>query len=81
VQPQSGVFPELLEITGGGLLFEPGNADALASAMQSLLLDPDYACQIGKKGREAVFEKFDIGQTAKELVRIYEGVVHRFPRG
>jgi len=81
VQPQSGVFPELLEITGGGLLFEPGDAGALASAMQSLLLDPDYACRIGKKGREAVFEKFDIGQTAKELVRIYEGVVHRFPRG
>ncbi|GAH24126.1 unnamed protein product, partial [marine sediment metagenome] len=29
VQPASGVFPELLEMTGGGLLCEPDNATAL----------------------------------------------------
>ena len=71
VQPESGVFPELLEMTGGGLLCEPNNAAALASAMEGLLLEPDYARQLGKQGREAVFEKFNIEQTAEEMVRIY----------
>jgi len=71
VQPASGVFLELLEMTGGGVLCEPNNAAALASAMEGLLLEPDYARQLGKQGREAVFEKFNIEQTAEEMVRIY----------
>jgi glycosyltransferase involved in cell wall biosynthesis len=75
VQPASGVFPELLEITKGGILFEPNNTGSLASALEKLLIAPDYARKLGKQGREAVFEKFDIEQTAKEIVRIYEQAV------
>ncbi len=75
VQPASGVFPELLEMTGGGVLCEPNNAVALASAMEPLLLEPDYARQLGKRGRDAVFEKFNIEQTVNEMVRIYGEVV------
>lgn len=74
VEPASGAFVELLEMTGGGVLFEPNNAAALASAMEPLLLDPDYARQLGEQGREAVFEKFNVEQTAQEMVRIYEGI-------
>ncbi len=71
VEPASGVFPELLEMTGGGVLCEPNNAEALAAAMEPLLLKPDYARKLGKQGRDAVFEKFNIEQTAEEIVRIY----------
>ncbi|MBA7484698.1 D-inositol-3-phosphate glycosyltransferase [subsurface metagenome] len=71
VQPASGVFPELLEMTGGGLLCEPDNATALAAAMGPLLLKPDYARELGKQGRDAVLKKFNIEQTAAEMVRIY----------
>ena len=78
VQPASGAFPELLEMTGGGLLCEPNSAAALAKAMEPLLLDPDYARQLGKQGRDVVFEKFNIEQTAEEMVRIYEGVAQQF---
>jgi glycosyltransferase involved in cell wall biosynthesis len=71
VEPATGVFPELLEMTGGGVLCEPNSAEALAAAMEPLLVDPDFARELGKRGREAVFEKFNIGQTARDLVRIY----------
>jgi glycosyltransferase involved in cell wall biosynthesis len=71
VQPSSGVFPELLEITGGGVLCEPNNASALAAAIEKLLIEPDYARKLGRQGRDAVFEKFNIEQTAEEIVRIY----------
>ena len=74
VEPESGVFPELLKMTSGGLLFEPNNAEALAEALETLLLKPDYAKKLGKQGRKAVFEKFDIIQTARDLMRIYEGI-------
>jgi glycosyltransferase involved in cell wall biosynthesis len=74
VEPASGAFVELLEMTGGGVLFEPNDAAALASAMEPLLLDPDYARQLGEQGREAVFEKFNVEQTVQQTVRIYEGI-------
>jgi len=74
VEPATGAFGELLEMTGGGVLFEPNSAVALAAAIEPLLLDPAYAQELGKKGRKAVFEKFDVEQTARELVRIYEGI-------
>jgi glycosyltransferase involved in cell wall biosynthesis len=78
VQPATGVFPELLEITGGGVLCEPNNADALADAIGGLLLDPDHAGELGKRGREAIFEKFDINQTAAEMVRTYGQIAQKF---
>jgi glycosyltransferase involved in cell wall biosynthesis len=71
VQPSSGVFPELLEMTGGGVLCEPNNASALAAAIGKLLNEPDYARKLGRQGRNAIFEKFDIEQTAEQIVRIY----------
>jgi glycosyltransferase involved in cell wall biosynthesis len=74
VEPENGVFPELLKMTGGGLLFEPNNAEALAGALKTILLKPDYARKLGKQGRKVVFEKFDINQTARDLMRIYEGI-------
>ena len=71
VEPSSGVFPELLKITGGGVLFEPNHIAALAAAIEKLLLEPDCARKLGKEGRDAVFEKFNIEQTAEEMIRIY----------
>jgi glycosyltransferase involved in cell wall biosynthesis len=76
VQPASGAFPELLEMTGGGVLYEPNNTAALASAIEPLLLKPNYARKLGKQGRDAVFKKLNIEQTAQELVRIYGQIAH-----
>jgi glycosyltransferase involved in cell wall biosynthesis len=75
VEPKSGAFPELLDITGGGVLFEPNSAAALVEAMQPLLLDPDYARKLGKQGKKQVFQKFNVEQTAKDLMRIYQVTV------
>jgi len=78
VEPASGVFPELLEITGGGLLFEPNNAEALAEALCSLQLDPIKAQRLSEQGRAAVSEKFNIEQTAEQMVRIYEQTAEKY---
>lgn len=77
VEPASGVFPELLEITGGGLLCEPNNVEALADAIGSLLLDHDKMRRLGEQGRATVFENFNIEQTAEQMVRIYGQIAQK----
>jgi glycosyltransferase involved in cell wall biosynthesis len=80
VAPASGALPELLEITGGGVLCEPNNPGALSAAMEPLLLEPDYARQLGKQGRETVFAKFNVNETAEKLARLCEETIQGFVR-
>jgi glycosyltransferase involved in cell wall biosynthesis len=39
VQPRHGAFPEILEITQGGVICDPDDVDALSRALEALLLD------------------------------------------
>jgi glycosyltransferase involved in cell wall biosynthesis len=58
VQPKTGAFPELIEVTGGGVLHAPGDAGSLADALERLLLDPAQVAQLGRHGREIVGAHF-----------------------
>ena len=57
VQPAHGAFPELLASTGGGVLVEPGAAEAWASAVHDLLQHPDRARELGEQGRRGVLDR------------------------
>ena len=67
VQPRHAAFPELVELTGGGALCEPGDPKALADALEPLLLDPLKARALGAAGRQSVREKFNSEQMALEV--------------
>ena len=75
VEPAFGVFPELLEMTGGGVMFEPNNVEALACEMEPLLTDEDYALRLGEQGRKKVFETFNIESTAGNMVCVYRQIM------
>ncbi len=77
VEPAIGVFPELIELTGGGVLYRENNAQSLAKAMEPLLLDSGYAHKLGQKGRAAVMENLNVEKNARELIHIYERVVQK----
>jgi glycosyltransferase involved in cell wall biosynthesis len=70
VQPRHAAFPELIEATGGGLLCEPGDPQALADALETLLLRPLHARHLGQRGQQAVREKFSAEQMARRLVEV-----------
>jgi glycosyltransferase involved in cell wall biosynthesis len=75
VEPAIGVFPELLEMSGGGVLYQDNTAEGLAAAIQPFLLDSEYAHKLGQKGRAAIIEKFKIELTAEKMIRILERIV------
>jgi glycosyltransferase involved in cell wall biosynthesis len=72
VQPRHAAFPELLEATGGGLLCEPDDPQALAAAVEELLLDPERARTLGERGRQAVREHFSAERMAENAGRVFE---------
>jgi glycosyltransferase involved in cell wall biosynthesis len=76
VQPRHAAFPELIEATGGGLIREP-NPAALADGLETLLLDPPKARELGASGQRAVRERFSIGAMADATLRLYEELTGR----
>lgn len=75
VQPRAGGFTEVVEATGGGLLYDPSDKGALANALERLLLDPAHARKLGEKGRIAVRGRFTINHMAERLVDLYGEIV------
>src|SRR5439155_23553202 len=77
VQPRHAAFPELIEATGGGILCEPDDPEALALAVEELLGNPEAARAMGARGREAVLERFNVTRMAEGTMRVFEQVVMR----
>jgi len=73
-EPAHGVFGELLEVTGGGVLFERVGSEEIAGAVRPLLLDSGLCRRLGAEGRQVVFDRFGVEQTAGEMLRIFEKV-------
>jgi glycosyltransferase involved in cell wall biosynthesis len=58
VQPAHGSFPELIEATGGGLMFPPHDHEDLAQNLALLMDTPDLRLKLGRQGRAAVLARF-----------------------
>lgn len=72
VQPNHGSFPELVSLTGGGLLVEAGDTGHLAETLQALSRDPDRAAELGRKGQEVVAERFQAARMAADTLEVYQ---------
>lgn len=69
-QPRHGSYPELVEATGSGVLCEPGDAAALADALEGLLLDRAKLVELGARGQAAVRERFSVERTAADMAAV-----------
>jgi len=74
VEPATGVFNELLELTGGVVLYDQNKSNGLEEALEALLLDAEYARKLGRQGRDSIIANFDIKQTAQKITKIYKDV-------
>ena len=74
VQPALGAFPEIVESTGGGLIYRPNTPSALASSFAALFSDPFKLQKMSLDGRTAVTTNFNTKALTEKMVEIYEMV-------
>jgi glycosyltransferase involved in cell wall biosynthesis len=74
VQPNVGCYPEFIETTQGGVIYEPNTGEKLAAAIASLLSDREKVMKMGEQGRRVVLERFSMDQMAKNIEGIYNDV-------
>lgn len=75
VQPRHAAFPEILDATGGGILCEPDDPQALAEAIEGLLLDEPRARRLGEQGQRAVRSHFTADRMALEVEALLRELV------
>jgi glycosyltransferase involved in cell wall biosynthesis len=71
---------EVVEDGRNGVLVPPSQPDALASALENLLLSQETAAAFGRRSREIFLERFQIEQIADRMVAMYRDVVRRYSR-
>ena len=72
VQPGHGALTEMVEQTGGGALFEPESAPALAQALLDLWRDAPQRAALGESGRIQVKQRFSAEAAAGKLLGVFE---------
>ena len=77
VQPRHGSFPELLDATGGGRLYDPPDADALADAIATLMEDEPLRRRLAQSGRAAVHEGFTEDVMADKTWLLYRRIIEK----
>ncbi|MBP8958962.1 MAG: glycosyltransferase family 4 protein [Bacteroidales bacterium] len=71
VQPSTGSFPEILEATEGGILYEPDTVEYLTENILNLLRNSDILKELGLRGKKNVLTKLSTEQMAKALMEVY----------
>jgi glycosyltransferase involved in cell wall biosynthesis len=72
VQPEIGSYPEIIQATGGGILYRPNDASTLASGIRSLLLDRDRLEALSSTARRAVGKLYSLEAVARQLAAVYK---------
>lgn len=74
-----GGIPEMLAHGVSGLLIPPGDAAALASALEELLRDPAKRAAYGAAAREQALSRFSVMHQVDQLMAMWEEVLVRCP--
>ncbi|MBI5866582.1 MAG: glycosyltransferase family 4 protein [Planctomycetes bacterium] len=75
VLPRRGAFPELVEATGGGILYDPDDPHALPAAIMRLMDDAALRIELGRSGQAAVRARFTDQVMAERTWAAFERIL------
>ena len=70
VLPRHGAFPQLIESTGAGLLYEPESPEELAAALERVLTNDALRMELAHQGHRRVRSEHGMESLARESHRI-----------
>ena len=74
VEPNAGAYPELVDATGGGILYDPNDPSGLTDALSRIMDDGDLRRRLGAEGRRAILERYTSEIMADRCWSIYERI-------
>lgn len=77
VQPATGAFPEIIEMTGGGITYSPDTIDELAASLYRMLTDNELRYRLGKTGSINVRSLLALDNMSAGLSVVYDEVTTR----
>jgi glycosyltransferase involved in cell wall biosynthesis len=75
VQPRRGAFTEIVEKTGGGILVEPDQPEALAEGLLELWKDPAKRLELGANAFRNVRAHYSLAQMAESTLEVYKSTL------
>jgi len=75
----AGGLPDAIVDGESGLLAPPGDAQALANAVENLLAEPDLRKRLGEQARIRVQEKFTLQQELQGNLDVYQKIMQDYP--
>jgi glycosyltransferase involved in cell wall biosynthesis len=74
VQPATGGFPEIVKITGGGIVYEPDTVEKLSEELYRILTDNDLRDGLAQKGRKGVRSELSLDKMSQGLSEVYQKI-------
>ena len=71
VQPATGAFPEIVERTGGGIIYSPDTVSELADNLTKLLKDRKKLASLGEMGSRMVRQELSLARMSAGLAEVY----------
>ena len=72
VQPKLGAFPEIVDISKGGLIYYPNTAEKLAESLALLFNNKDKLSQLSINGHRSIEDHFNIHKLSDKMIAEYQ---------
>jgi len=76
VQPHTGAFPEIVELSHGGITYSPDTIEALADAIYGLFMDENLRKELGENGSSNVRKLLSLNIMSGQLSEVYFGLMN-----
>ncbi|MCB8999674.1 MAG: glycosyltransferase [Bacteroidales bacterium] len=77
VQPALGAFPEIVNSSGGGKIYEPNEPSVLSQSLAELLSDSESLDRLALQARKGLEEHFHLNGQVKKMIKIYQSVLNK----
>ena len=77
VQPRRGAFPEIVETSGGGILVDRDDPEALAAGLERVQTEPLLATTLSEAGVRGVRAHYTVGHMAEAVEQVYRETLGR----